>query len=456
MVTPSVNGEDFLTTPPTQQRMVGMDECPLHVRSKWKSDSKFVLKRVGADPSWRARLGNLMIHEAAASGAGGSTSACSSRRDSGSLGAAAGTGGADDFAGAAAAAAGGDEVRRKSLEGGLDGSGESDRKDVDNFLVCVFNVSSKVSYSILQVPKTATCNDVITMALNKSRREENCRPEKFVLVEETDPVPSSMLSGPGSSSGGGGGGKKSKEKRKRVLDADENVYLVQLSWKGAGRLILEEKERLLRNGQLYHLDHLYANNPHLNLSEMHSEPLGGLGGKMSPRIRRSSKLIASGVRKISRSFYNSGGGGDRGHHHVAGDVSPRPAASRQRRMTTAAGGGFLTPEMGPSPTAASSRSLRLSPSLTRPRRNSTCGTHLSPAHGYAARAKTAPGVAVGVPPASASSEVVEPSKPVDEPENDRPASKPESEEEGAASAPPKTGAGGRRLSKVNLRKLKIW
>ena len=32
-------------------------------RTRWKADSKFVLKRVGADPSWRARLGNLMIHD---------------------------------------------------------------------------------------------------------------------------------------------------------------------------------------------------------------------------------------------------------------------------------------------------------------------------------------------------------------------------------------------------------
>ena len=33
------------------------------IRTRWKADSKFVLKRVGADPSWRARLGNLMIHD---------------------------------------------------------------------------------------------------------------------------------------------------------------------------------------------------------------------------------------------------------------------------------------------------------------------------------------------------------------------------------------------------------
>ena len=42
------------------QRMVGMHEMPLQVRNKWRNETKFVLKRVGQDPSWRARLGNLM------------------------------------------------------------------------------------------------------------------------------------------------------------------------------------------------------------------------------------------------------------------------------------------------------------------------------------------------------------------------------------------------------------
>ena len=44
----------------SQQRMVGMKEIPLSVRSQWKNDGKFVLKQVGADPSWRARLGTFV------------------------------------------------------------------------------------------------------------------------------------------------------------------------------------------------------------------------------------------------------------------------------------------------------------------------------------------------------------------------------------------------------------
>ena len=46
--------------PAPNQRMVGMHEMPLQVRNKWRNETKFVLKRVGQDPSWRARLGNLM------------------------------------------------------------------------------------------------------------------------------------------------------------------------------------------------------------------------------------------------------------------------------------------------------------------------------------------------------------------------------------------------------------
>jgi hypothetical protein len=64
--------------------------------------------------------------------------------------------------------------------------------NADNFLVCVFNVSSKVSYSILQVAKTSTAKDVIVQALSKSRKDSSVegarRPDQYVLVEETDSI----------------------------------------------------------------------------------------------------------------------------------------------------------------------------------------------------------------------------------------------------------------------------
>lgn len=147
---------------------------------------------------------------------------------------------------------------------------------------------------------------------------------------------------------------------------------VQLAWKGAGRLILEEKEKLLREGLLYptaglhsprhlHGDLLLSHNPHLSLAEMHSEPFGASAGGhrgMSPSIRRSSKMIASGVRKISRSFYGHGHQPQNADSAVYSAPSS-PKVNRRRRMTTVAGNSpLLTP-----------------PPDTRERRNSACSGH---------------------------------------------------------------------------------
>eukprot|EP00095_Tigriopus_kingsejongensis_P008940 snap_masked-scaffold199_size265817-processed-gene-1.12 protein:Tk08940 transcript:snap_masked-scaffold199_size265817-processed-gene-1.12-mRNA-1 annotation:"1-phosphatidylinositol -bisphosphate phosphodiesterase epsilon-1-like" len=328
VLVPSANGDDFITAPPTQQRMVGMDERPLHLRNKWKSDSKFVLKRIGSDPSWRARLGN-MIQE-------------NNNQALGLLKA------EDPMPGDISLSSG---IILREEQAGAEPTDETEtdpslKRDVDNFLVCIFNVSSKVSYSILQVPRTSTAANVITLALSKCRRgeEDENKPEKYVLVEETDPPPVLQNYAGNASTNKKG----NKAKRKRVLDAQENVYLIQLAWKGAGRLILEQKEKLLKEGQFF-LD--VPSNPHLNVCETQSDPLSGLAlaGKVSPRLRRSSKIIASGVRRISRSFY----GNDSSHHSQSNNnplgmsrpqiLRPKP---KQRRMTTvAAGSPTLSPPM---------------------------------------------------------------------------------------------------------------
>jgi hypothetical protein len=229
--------------------------------------------------------------------------------------------------------------------------------------------------------------------------------------------------------------------RRRLLEADDNVYLVQLAWKGGGRLILEEKEKLSVGGY-YHSDLLYANNPHLNLSECRSEPMH-LGGKVSPRIRRSSKMIASGVRRISRSFYGGGGHGHQHqdssqlsvHHNVMTPTQPSPKPTRQRRMTTAAAGILAEPPL-PSPRG-------LSPAATtqdcdkRMRRNSACS-------GFVYRQEVSDVVGEGADGGGGGG----------------------GGSNGAAAV--SSGGGGddgggggakgsaRKLSKVNLRKLKIW
>lgn len=330
VLVPSANGDDFITAPPTQQRMVGMDERPLHLRNKWKSDSKFVLKRIGSDPSWRARLGNMIQennNQAFSHHTLEETSLLLDSEDNGAIVKAL----KDE------PSKSGDPIEDKEQENGS----SNIKRDVDNFLVCIFNVSSKVSYSILQVPRTSTATDVITLALSKCRRgeEDENKPEKFVLVEETDPPPVLQNYAFNNS---GANKKAQKGKRKRVLDAQENVYLVQLAWKGAGRLILEEKEKLLKEGQFY-LD--VPNNPHLNVCETQSDPLSGLAlaGKVSPRLRRSSKIIASGVRRISRSFYGSDANQSHSNNPLGMNkpqiLRPKP---KQRRMTTVAAGGDLT------------------------------------------------------------------------------------------------------------------
>ena len=228
----NLNNNSSLPTP--NQRMVGMAEMPLQVRNKWKHETKFVLKRVGQDPSWRARLGNLMSF--------------SEEQENEALG-----------------IRNNESTEKTSQEIVEEDEGKEFPSNADHFLVCVFNVSSKVSYSILQVAKTSTVKDVIIQALAKNRKDSESErrksPEEYVLVEEID-VPESSR-------------KANKcSKLKRIIDPSENVYLIQLSWKAAGRFILEEKDKLA--------------NEHGLLTETYSEPVQP-GTGLSPSLRRHSR-----------------------------------------------------------------------------------------------------------------------------------------------------------------------
>ena len=62
------------------------------------------------------------------------------------------------------------------------------------------------------------------------------------------------------------------------MDPTENVYLVQLSWRGAGRLILEEKDKV--------------SNEHGMLTETYSDPIGGQGWSSPSNIRRHSRYLS--------------------------------------------------------------------------------------------------------------------------------------------------------------------
>ena len=75
---------------------------------------------------------------------------------------------------------------------------------------------------------------------------------------------------------------------KRIIDPSENVYLIQLSWKGAGRFILEDKDKLA--------------NEHGTLTETYSEPLGAKAG-LSPSLRRQSRYVFVNWRLVQNVKY---------------------------------------------------------------------------------------------------------------------------------------------------------
>ena len=224
----------------SQQRMVGMEEIPLSVRSQWKNDGKFVLKQVGADPSWRARLGTLVA----------------------------------------------DKERKMSAMPKTDSNDMSDDDDLaanvespeDKFLVCIFNVSATVAHTIFHVCKSSTALDVIKLALERGRRNTEDA-TNYVLVEEIE------MKNPK---------KKGKSFHQRILSSDENVYLVQNSWRDSGKLTLLERNKSVI--KFRGLD------PHPNIRETQSDPVS------SPRLRRPG--LVNRVRRFSRSLYNNIGPDD--------------------------------------------------------------------------------------------------------------------------------------------------
>ena len=113
----------------------------------------------------------------------------------------------------------------------------------DKFLVCIFNVSVTVAHTIFHVCKSSTALDVIKLALERGRRNTE-DPTNYILVEEI------ALTNPK---------KKGKSVHQRILSSDENIYLIQNSWKDFGKLTLLEKNKSL--------------GPHLNIRETKSDPV---------------------------------------------------------------------------------------------------------------------------------------------------------------------------------------
>ncbi|KOC71351.1 1-phosphatidylinositol 4,5-bisphosphate phosphodiesterase epsilon-1 [Habropoda laboriosa] len=163
------------------QRVLDPTEHPLQAQALWKGQGRFLLKRVGDDPSSRAWLAS---------------------------------------------------IRSTADHSKLDSDRDTSTHiwdEADTFLVCIYNVSPDIPYAILRVPISSSAQDVLAQALVKARRMED--PMKFALVEE--------LEWGGTSAVGSG------NRQLRVLRDDENVYSTQAFWKTLGRFILREREQAI-------------------------------------------------------------------------------------------------------------------------------------------------------------------------------------------------------------------
>ncbi|XP_059477759.1 uncharacterized protein LOC132198045 isoform X2 [Neocloeon triangulifer] len=169
---------------PATQRVLDLHERPLQAQANWQGEGRFILKRMGDDPSSRAWLSSIR-----------STAGLSTAKSATDLSA--------------------QHVGRSW-------------DDHDNFLVCVYNVSPEIPYAILKVPLGSSAQDVLAQALVKARRLED--PTKFVLVEELEWA---------------GGAQQSQQpqrrKQQRILADDENVYGTQAHWQTLGRFVLRER-----------------------------------------------------------------------------------------------------------------------------------------------------------------------------------------------------------------------
>ncbi|XP_054003483.1 1-phosphatidylinositol 4,5-bisphosphate phosphodiesterase epsilon-1-like isoform X2 [Hylaeus anthracinus] len=163
------------------QRVLDPTEHPLQAQALWKGQGRFLLKRVGDDPSSRAWLAS---------------------------------------------------IRSTAGHSKLDSDRDTSTHiwdEADTFLVCIYNVSPDIPYAILRVPVSSSAQDVLAQALVKARRMED--PMKFALVEELE--------------WGGTGAVGSGNRQLRVLRDDENVYSTQAFWKTLGRFILREREQAI-------------------------------------------------------------------------------------------------------------------------------------------------------------------------------------------------------------------
>jgi phosphatidylinositol phospholipase C epsilon len=177
---------------PPKQRMLDAIEKPLQSQGKWKGEGRFILKRIGDDPSSRAWLSTV-------------------RR----------VGAALDRQSEYMTTAYTKDNNIKSQPTSVAQQDTTLIENVEHFVVCVYNVSPDIPYAMLRVPLKATAQDVLAQALLKARRFDN--PNNFVLLEEIQP------------------NNANTPVHQRVMQQDENVYKMQANWKALGRFIIQER-----------------------------------------------------------------------------------------------------------------------------------------------------------------------------------------------------------------------
>lgn len=179
---------------PPKQRMLDPSEKPLQSQAKWKGEGRFILKKIGDDPSSRAWLSTVRRVGAALDRQSDYMTMTFTK---------------DNLKASQITAA---PQTNDSL--GL-------IENVEHFVVCIYNVSPDIPYAMLKVPLKATAQDVLAQGLLKARRFDN--PNNFVLLEEIQP------------------NNANTPVLQRIMQQDENVYKTQANWKTLGRFIIQER-----------------------------------------------------------------------------------------------------------------------------------------------------------------------------------------------------------------------
>lgn len=187
------------------QRILEPTEKPLEAQNAWKGEGRFVLKRLGDDPSTRAWMTTIR-----------SSSANKERN------------------------------KHKDLNCTNDEIISDWAEEVENetFLVCIYNVSQHQPHTILKASISSTSQDIISQALIKAHRDED--PKSFVIVEEVD----NFADGAQSEQSFMFKNKTSSSYR-RVIADDENIYEIQTQWKNKGKFELKYRSEICSADDTY-------------------------------------------------------------------------------------------------------------------------------------------------------------------------------------------------------------